>query len=267
MNIPICNLKTGICRIQGDRKSQQDSYLLECLDDRPMVIASVCDGMGGLTGGEAASCTAAKILADAFHNSPPDDSKTFAEWTQNVLVSADSVVSSLTDERGNLLHAGSTCVMVLSDDSHFLWGSVGDSQIMLLRSGVLYILTRKHNLFLQLNEQLRTGKIDPEEYQLKAGQGEALISYIGIGNLSLMDLSANLIPWKEEDILILCSDGLYKALDNEQIRAVIEESGGNMDIAARRLCMEAHRLSKVTQDNTTVILLQYHREETICEDA
>ena len=64
MNIPICNLKTGICRIQGDRKSQQDSYLLECLDDRPMVIASVCDGMGGLTGGEAASCTAAKILAD-----------------------------------------------------------------------------------------------------------------------------------------------------------------------------------------------------------
>ena len=83
----------------------------------------------------------------------------------------------------------------------------------------------------------------------------------------MIDLSENLISWKEGDILILCSDGLYKALNNEQILAIIEESGGNMDIAAKRLCTEAHRLSKKKQDNTTVILLEYHQEEGLCEDA
>ena len=57
--------------------------------------------------------------------------------------------------------------------------------------------------------------------------------------------------------LVLCSDGLYKAMDNEQIAAVIEESGENMDLAAKRLCLEALRLSRKKQDNTTVIVVRY----------
>ena len=267
MKIPVCNLNTGVCRIQGDRNSQQDSYLVKNLEDRPLLIAAVCDGMGGLSGGEKASAAAAGVLSDAFEKNPPYSSGAFNEWTQDVLIGADEEISSLVDENGKPLRAGSTCVMILSDDSSFLWGSVGDSRIMILRSGNLYTLTRMHNLFLYLNELLRTGQIDLEEYQKQAPQGEALISYLGIGNLSMIDLSANLIEWQEGDILILCSDGLYKALEDEQICAIIEESGGNIEIAARRLCMEAHRLSKKKQDNTTVILLQYHREETLCEDA
>ena len=268
MKTPICNLNMGSCRIQGDRKSQQDSFLLNHLPDRPMLIASVCDGMGGLTGGEKASAAVTEVLSTAFRKNPPDSSAAFGEWIQDVLVSADEEVFSLTDESENPLHAGSTCVIVLSDENCFLWGCVGDSRIMLLRSGTLYTLTRMHNLFLHLNEMFQAGQIDAEEYQKQATQGEALISYLGIGNLSLIDLSANLIHWQEDDILILCSDGLYKTLDNEQILAIIEESGGNMEIAASRLCTESHRLSKSgKQDNTTVILLQHHREDKICEDA
>ena len=251
----------------GDRSSQQDSFLMENLPDRPMVIAAVCDGMGGLTGGEQASSAAVAVLVESFHKNPPKDSNEYADWMQDVLISADTEVASLTDGNGSCIHAGSTCVMVLSDDRNFLWSSVGDSRIMLLRSKALYTLTRMHNLFLQLNELFKAGQIDAQEYQRKAPQGEALISYLGIGNLSLIDLSENLISWKEGDILILCSDGLYKALNNEQILAIIEESGGNMDIAAKRLCTEAHRLSKKKQDNTTVILLEYHQEEGLCEDA
>ncbi len=267
MKISSCNISAGVCRIQGDRESQQDSFLLDHVPDRPMLIASVCDGMGGLTGGEQASGAAAKVLSEAFLKNPPDGCPAFSEWMQDVLITADQEVSALKDENGRPLKAGSTCVMVLSDEREFLWGCVGDSRIMLLRSGTLYTLTRMHNLFLHLNELLRTGQIDADEYQKHAPQGEALISYLGIGNLSLIDLSANLIPWQEGDILILCSDGLYKALEDEQILAIIEESGWNVEIASKRLCTEAHRLSKKKQDNTTVILLAYHQEEELCEDA
>ncbi len=267
MKIKGCKLSSGIFRIQGDRNSQQDSFLLDHLPDRPLVIASVCDGMGGLTGGEQASSIAAQALGDSFLHHPPISPQERGVWIQDALIGADREVASLTNEQGAPLGAGSTCVLVISDNEHFIWGSVGDSRIMLLRRDKLYTLTRMHNYFLHLNELLMSGQIDPEEYQRQSPQGEALISYLGIGELSLIDISASELSWEDGDILILCSDGLYKALEDEQIYAIIEESGGNIDLAAKRLCMEAYRLSKKVQDNTTVILLKYDGEDELCEDA
>ena len=41
------------------------------------------------------------------------------------------------------------------------------------------------------------------------------------------------------------------------LQAIVEESGGNMSIAAERLCKEAQRLGECKQDNTTVIAVRY----------
>lgn len=56
-------------------------------------------------------------------------------------------------------------------------------------------------------------------------------------------------------MLILCSDGLYKSLDEQQVQAIVEESGENVQIASKRLCEEALRLAVSKQDNTTVIVI------------
>ena len=62
---------------------------------------------------------------------------------------------------------------------------------------------------------------------------------------------------KNEDIVILCSDGLYKALDNEQILAVVLENYYDLEMCATELLDTAKRLSRKKLDNTTAILIKY----------
>lgn len=140
------------------------------------------------------------------------------------------------------------------------WASAGDSVIYYMDAQGLHTVTRMHNYNLRLEQLLNSGKISLEEAKKESmnGRGEALISFLGIGGLPLVDSGSQAVVMKQGDIVILASDGLYKSLTMVQIQAIIEESGGNMTIAAERLCKEAWRLGEAKQDNTTVIAARYN---------
>lgn len=249
----------GQYSILGDRKSQQDTAIFEW--NGPLLLAAVCDGMGGLEGGEYASRTGITVLAERMRCLPPDGIDSAAGWIRNALIEADGKVAALTNEWGERMNAGSTAVAAVMKENQMQWGSVGDSSIYMMREGHLEQLTRMHNYHLRLAEMLRSGEIDEQERDRQSMKGEALISYLGIGGLPLVDTTRQPITLQEEDIILLCSDGLYKTLDTEQIRVIIEESGGNMELAAERLCKEAYRLAIRKQDNTTVIVIRYMGEK------
>ena len=63
------------------------------------------------------------------------------------------------------------------------------------------------------------------------------------------------------DVAVLCSDGLYRSMSDDQIGALIRDNDIDPDIAAERLCSMALRYGGGAQDNTTVILLQYMPEQ------
>lgn len=258
MSIPY--IKQGVFSIRGDRDSQQDSWIL--LSDRDdLLLASVCDGMGGLSGGEKASQTCTKIIEKEFEDAKELTVNDSQEWMIDTLNEADAAVASLKKGDGSPLGGGSTCVMVLADRHAFQIGNVGDSRISLLRDGILYTLNNMHNYNYLLEKMVENGEIDEEERKMRSVDGEALVSYLGMGNLAMLDTSEKSIPWKKNDWLILCSDGLYKSLNDKQITAILEESGDNPSVAAERLCMEADRLKRRKQDNTTVIVLWCKRTE------
>jgi serine/threonine protein phosphatase PrpC len=59
------------------------------------------------------------------------------------------------------------------------------------------------------------------------------------------------------DVILLCSDGLYKALEDELIVEVVKSALPNVQLAANRL-IDATLAKKVNQqDNVSVVLLQY----------
>ena len=82
---------------------------------------------------------------------------------------------------------------------------------------------------LKLDAEYSSGQISEREYAEKMKQGEALISYIGIGNVPIIDVSTEGIPLMENDIVILCSDGLYKRLSSEEILATVMFEEPDMD--------------------------------------
>lgn len=244
-------IKTGSCSIIGDRTSQQDAFRM--LQKKDTLLAVVCDGMGGMAGGEKASQLTVHTIVDSFQAVQELKEEQFAQWMYDAFTEADRVVSSLTDEQGNALRAGTTVVAVLIKENRMYWGSVGDSRIYYLRNSGIQSVTRMHNYNLRLNEMVAAGEITREMAEQEGGRGEALISFIGAGGPPIIDIGSVPVVMETGDVVILSSDGLYKSLEDQQVQAIIEESGENMQIAAQRLCKEALRLSNCKQDNTTVI--------------
>ena len=158
------------------------------------------------------------------------------------------------------MSAGTTLVAVSVVDGYMQFISVGDSKIYVLRNGQLRTMNREHNYYLILDEQYRRGEITQGDYLREGARGEALISYLGMGNISIMDANPIPISLIDGDIIILCSDGLYKSLSEEQIAAIIRKNPINLEKTLQELQEEARVSSPTAQDNTSIVLLSYRRK-------
>ncbi|MBQ9157130.1 MAG: serine/threonine-protein phosphatase [Eubacterium sp.] len=241
--------------VLGTRENQQDSCYVN-ITDQTYAVGIVCDGMGGLAGGEIASQSAVKMFIEDFEEIRYSQ-QNFCDFFRSEMIDIDTMVANLKDEYGDYLHAGTTLVAVSVTDGYLQWISVGDSKIYIIRGDDMVCVTKEHNYFLLLNEQLAEGQISEEEYNWEAKRGEALISYLGMGNVSLMDFNPNPLKLRDGDILLLCSDGLYKALSEDQIYSIIRKNPVNIEKTLQELQEEAHLASPRVQDNTSIVMLLY----------
>lgn len=248
-------VESAISSVIGARESQQDSCYVDVEEDGN-AIGIICDGMGGLAGGEIASQNAVRMFIEDYEQVRHEYTNFYSFFLEE-MIEIDSMVAELTDEAGNLLSAGTTLVAVSVKDGNFQWISVGDSKIYILRENHLYSMAMEHNYLTLLNQRLQEGSISEEEYASEVGRGAALISYLGMGNISLMDAYPKPVELMDGDIILLCSDGLYKALTEQQITEIIHNYAGNLDVAANVLQEQAAMAAGRTQDNTSIVMLSY----------
>ena len=248
-------INMGISSIIGTRQYQQDTVFGH--SDTNSTLAIVCDGMGGLTGGEKASQTATQLLAEDYFSR--DKTVSIPEFFRQEAVKMDAAVYSLMDEDGNRLDAGTTCVATIIEGNKLYWLSVGDSKIYIIRNNEIMAVNREHNYRLRLDDRLKRGLISEEEYKAEEAQAEALISYIGIGNVTLMDINQSPFDLMEDDVVLLCSDGLYKRLNDMEILELIKYEMPDVNRAAKRLTDVVIKKTTKAQDNTSLVLLQYSK--------
>lgn len=248
-------LLTGYSSILGTREYQQDfGYLYTSADE---ALLAVCDGMGGLEGGERASRTAAGQLAEDFAAlQNRDDIPGFFQQTAQRM---NRAVRALKNSRGERLKGGTTLVAAYVRDGNVYWVSVGDSRIWLVRGDQIAAVNRDHNYRLSLKMQLQNGMIDQATYdsEERTPQAEALISFLGIEELKLVDGNRRPIALEPGDILILASDGVYKSLSDSQVLALARDNDLDMDIASDRITAMALRYGVRGQDNTTAVMMKY----------
>lgn len=250
------HVNMGISSILGTRKNQQDTVFGNVEGNK--VLAIVCDGMGGMNGGEYASQTATTLLAEDYFKEKPAG-RDIPRFLQQEAYKLDDAVYALKDENGRPLNGGTTIVTVIIEGDKMFFLSVGDSKIYIIRDNEIKAINREHNYRLNLDQMLRDGDITEEEYKAQENQAEALISYLGMGNMSLMDVNITPFILKENDIVVLCSDGLYKRLSDSDIRGIILFEEPDMQRAARRLTDVVMQRTKKIQDNTSLVLLQYSK--------
>ena len=167
----------------GDREDQQDSsgYILK--QDEGLIL--VCDGMGGHEGGKLASGLAVQTFLSQYSENFVISNQT--DFMIDIAKKTDLAIAQLKNEQVDLLKAGSTLVAILINRRKLMWCSVGDSRAYLIRDGEMVQLTQDHNYHTVLVEKLNAGLIGESEFTQENVRGEALISFLGIGNLSLID--------------------------------------------------------------------------------
>lgn len=244
----------GASSIIGTRKNQQDSLYLNCIPKGS--IAIVCDGMGGMEGGELASQTAVQILAEDFEIETKEN---IPDFYCREAEKMDQAVAGLMNESGKKMHAGTTIVSAIITEDKLYWLSIGDSRIYIIRGSEFVQVNQEHNYKMYLDSELEAGRISESDYQERLVKGDALISYLGIGNVSLMDI--NQIPFLLQggDVILLCSDGLYKRLNDAEMLEIIKYELPDVEAAAKELTRIVMEKTIGSQDNTSVILMQYNQ--------
>lgn len=246
-------ISASIISVIGDREEQQDSFGYSMKVNEGIIV--VCDGMGGHEGGQLASNLSTELFISEYTNSTNE-----SDVCQMMLTSArasDVKISELKNSNGEKLNAGSTCVAVVIKEKNLYWCSVGDSRAYLLRGDEFVQLTQDHNYETVLCEKKRAGLIDDEQYEKESQRGEALISYLGIGNLTLIDYNDAPLELESGDKIVIMSDGLYKLVPQNDICSIVQNFTNSSE-ALRALDMKAGRFAKnkrVHRDNMTVAII------------
>lgn len=238
----------------GHREDQQDSFGHRLQQNQGLVI--VADGMGGHEGGKQASELAVKTFLEGYAQSGADIAR--SDVLVGIAKQADQGVSQLRNEAGQLLKAGSTLVAISISARQLMWCSIGDSRAYLIRGTEMVQLTLDHNYHTVLVEKLNAGLLNQREFEIEDARGEALISFLGIGNLSLVDYSETPLQLKQDDKIIMMSDGLYKVVTEEEIARIVDNFN-NIGEALQALEMKAQRNAKnngICRDNMTVALIK-----------
>lgn len=238
--------------IIGTREEQQDCVGVTELPDG--LLGIVCDGMGGMTKGALASQTAVRCLAELFPMRP--DGVSVPDWFLHCVDVMDESVCKIKDEHNDGVNPGTTVVAVYLSGGELYWLSVGDSRLYIIRGDEIVAATRDHNFSLYVEERQNLGTATSEEIASMEKHGEALMSYIGIGGIEMMDLNRNPFALCAGDKLLLTSDGLFRLLDDSEIYGIIEREE-TVHEAADALIAQAETKAEISgSDNVSFILVK-----------
>lgn len=215
---------------QGKRKRNEDSYSILDVQQEKCWMGIVCDGMGGHTHGEVASQLVVETITTYWngHFNEPD--------TPEKVIKACKIAYHKFDAKVNELgrtQMGTTMVMASLQGNLLTIAHLGDSRCYFLDSSLhIKYVTKDHSTqkdgfdritkcFFSYHPEVATPEI--KQYEVKSG-----------------------------DMILLCSDGIYKSMSDTTLFRILKEAASTKDALDKidRLCEDLSR------DNYTAILLQ-----------
>lgn len=227
--------------IAGQRPYQEDSVLAQKLTDGRLLVA-VADGMGGHAAGEVASALALETLVSALE-AGNDLGIAFAM--------ANTEVHERAREPGKQ-GMGTTLVAALVEDGEYTLANVGDSRVYALTNQGIRQLTEDHSF---VAEAVKRGQ--SLEEAMATPWRDALTRSIGTEEEVDIDVFGP-FPVSDDSALLICSDGLYKTLEDEDLRTIFMGSSGPKG-AAQTLVSEA--FDRGSDDNISVVIAEYGEVE------
>lgn len=182
---------------------------------RKGLLVLVADGMGGHSAGEVASNKAVEVISRVYYEQDGDPQSAL----KNAFNQASREIFEMSENDESLRGMGTTCTALVLKNGSALAAHVGDSRLYLVRGGQIYTMTEDHS---EVMEMVKRGLISLEQARHHPDKNVILRA---IGSHPEVEVSTwdEPMPVREGDRFLLCSDGLYDLVEDEEIKRVVEE--------------------------------------------
>jgi serine/threonine protein phosphatase PrpC len=249
----------GFSDVGKCRERNEDRYL--CNNEERLFL--VADGMGGHASGDEASLVAVEALEEFIVRSRKEEMKWPIPSRKNLsleqnrllagVIYANRRIREVAGQNPSLKGMGTTLLATIIEEERLAVVNVGDSRLYRIRNGQIEQLTRDHSV---VAEQERNGMLTESQAKRHPWR-HILTSALGLDEKPKVDL--HVVKTMPEDLFLLCTDGLYNMLSNDEILtavgAIRDKSLYKMGVS---LVLKANLAGGT--DNIAVVLLAFSEE-------
>lgn len=209
----------------------------------------VCDGMGGHSAGEVASGMAVDVISRVYYDDGDDAQAALVKAFEK----ANREIYEASNKDESRKGMGTTGTALVLKNGRAFSAHVGDSRAYLIRNQQIYVMTQDHS---EVMEMVKRGLISLEEARHHPDKNVILRALGSHPEVEVSTWDAP-FPIREDDLFLLCSDGLYDLVEDEEIRRLA------ISADPRPACESLIALAKERggHDNITVGIIKVRGEE------
>ncbi|MGB3974925.1 MAG: Stp1/IreP family PP2C-type Ser/Thr phosphatase [bacterium] len=234
------------------RSVNQDAFYI----DKSLSIFMVADGMGGHRAGDLASRLAIRSIINFISNQVPPDHENQKieeiimiekELCRSAVIYANNQVFQMAESRPELQGMGTTIDMIKIIKGYGIICHVGDSRVYKISNGVIQQLTKDHSQIQEL--------IDNHQISAKEAEFSSLKNVItrALGGNEDIEVDTLVVPIYENDIFLLCTDGLTGVMENWEIGEELGMYENDLEEAVKGYIETT--LERGAPDNVTVLIV------------
>ena len=238
-------MKFSVFQVSRRGGRQQNEDRMGYCYTRESGLFVLADGMGGHPEGEVAAQLALQTIAALYQKQARPVVEDTREFLSAALLDAHHQIIRYASEKGMLDTPRTTLVAVILQGASATWAHCGDSRLYVVRDGELLTRTRDHSYLEQQNAGL---------IKLDRVNRNILFTCLGSPTKPVFDV-AGPVALQQGDKLLLCSDGLWGSLSDDEI--VDQLASKNVSDAVPDLVEAALRAGGEHCDNVTVLAMEW----------
>lgn len=215
-------------------------------------LFALADGMGGHPEGEVASQLALQTLAAIYQRDAKPVLKEPTRFLHDSIIAGHHQLIRYATEKALIDTPRTTVVAVVLQGNSAYWAHCGDSRLYLVRGDKLIARTRDHS-YSELQETMAQVVPMGERFNRNV-----LFTCLGSPGKPVVDTVGPMIL-QGGDKLLLCSDGLWGSVSDEEITAQLASKP--IADAVPELVEQALRNGGPKSDNVTVIAVEWEAAE------
>ena len=228
---------------RGGREKNEDRMGYSYTRESGLFV--LADGMGGHPEGEVAAQLALQTVSALYQKEARPSIKDTVEFLSQALMAAHHQIVRYASEKGMLDTPRTTLVAAILQGPGATWVHCGDSRLYVVRDGQLLTRTRDHSYIEQ--QSAGGARIDHINRNI-------LFTCLGSPTKPVFDVTGPVFL-QQGDKLMLCSDGLWGSLSDDDIVKHLVLKG--VSDAVPDLVEAALRAGGEHSDNVTVLAMEW----------